>query len=471
MATVSTSTESTVPQSKTAQPLTHEELMGALRKQIEYYFSQENLMKDSYLLSLMNDSGYVPLTTIAGFRKVKDLSTNMDDILEALRSSQSVIVDEANLLIKPAFVFERKTIILRDVPADTTEEEVRALFNDLATVESVKAEFGNTWFVVVDSEKSAVSAVEALRHSTLHGAAVKARVKNESYLKNLMKMLNTNADGIPSEFVVPAGTQPMMFMPYPGQPMMMAFPQGSMFTQSMMANAIVEPKNARKGRNNRKGNHHDRHPRTIVQPTVVPQLHSPDVFPPLVSTSVPKPAPIDVKYSKDEICEIVKGLKDLSCPPIASEGVNEVIVETANQELVSKGRTFSIDQAIQQGVPRSMSVDSVDYTNMIQGDLDEALQEKVRKARRQHKHQPKLNYRSILKNSTPLPEATSAPAAAPAAPVAPAQETKAPAKKETKPVAKKPIEKRGKKNEGKVQEKKSKPKTEDDGWKTIEKKH
>jgi hypothetical protein len=38
-------------------------------------------------------------------------------------------------------------------------------------------------------------------------------------------------------------------------------------------------------------------------------------------------------------------------------------------------------------------------------------------------------------------------------------------------VAKKPIEKRGKKNEGKVQEKKSKPKTEDDGWKTIEKKH
>lgn len=49
-------------------------------------------------------------------------------------------------------------------------------------------------FVVVDSEKSAVSAVEALRHSTLHGAAVKARVKNESYLKNLMKMLNTNAD-------------------------------------------------------------------------------------------------------------------------------------------------------------------------------------------------------------------------------------------------------------------------------------
>ena len=96
-------------------------------------------------------------------------------------------------------------------------------------------------FVVVDSEKSAVAAVEALRQRTLHDAPVRARVKNESYLKNLMKMLNTNAEGIPSEFVVPTGTQPMMFMSYPNQSMMMAFPQGPVFNQSMMANAFVEP--------------------------------------------------------------------------------------------------------------------------------------------------------------------------------------------------------------------------------------
>lgn len=94
----------------------------------------------------MNDSGYVSLTTIAGFRKVKDLSTSMDDILEALKGAEGVVVDATNLLIKPAFVFERKTVILRDVPAETTEEEVRVLFEGLATVESVKAEFGNTWY-------------------------------------------------------------------------------------------------------------------------------------------------------------------------------------------------------------------------------------------------------------------------------------------------------------------------------------
>lgn len=76
--------------------------------------------------------------------------------------------------------------------------------------------------------------MEELRQRQLHGANVKARVKNESYMKNLMKMLTTTPEGIPAEFIVPAGTQPMLFMPYSGQPMMMAFSQGGMFNQPVM---------------------------------------------------------------------------------------------------------------------------------------------------------------------------------------------------------------------------------------------
>ena len=44
-----------------------------------------------------------------------------------------------------------------------------------------------------------------------------------------------------------------------------------------------------------------------------------------MSTSVPKPAPIDVKYSKEEICEIVKGVKDLSCPSLATSNIEDVV--------------------------------------------------------------------------------------------------------------------------------------------------
>ena len=51
---------------------------------------------------------------------------------------------------------------------------------------------------------------------------------------------------------------------------------------------------------------------------------------------------------------------------------------------------MSIDQAIQHGIPRSLSVDSVDYTNMLRGEMDEEISEKIRKTRKQNKHQPKL---------------------------------------------------------------------------------
>lgn len=106
----------------------------------------------------------------------------------------------------------------------------------------------------------------------------------------------------------------------------------------------------RRGRKGRKEfKHRERRPRAVSKPKVVPALQSAEIFPPLVPTTAPVVGSIDVKYSYKEICDIVKGVKDLSCPPIASAGVESALVETANQELVQKGRTFSIDQALQRG--------------------------------------------------------------------------------------------------------------------------
>lgn len=126
-----------------------------------------------------------------------------------------------------------------------------------------------------------------------------------------------------------------------------------------------------------------------------------------------------------------------------------------------------------------MSVDSVDYTSMIAGDVDEEVAEKVRKTRREKKHNKlcgcgggltRSNYRAILKNSAPVSEAMKKEKESPAVPLVPA----APAVPAVPaPVSEKKSEK--KKSERKVNEKKmneKKPKkTEEDGWVTIEKKH
>ncbi|KAK1262412.1 hypothetical protein QJS04_geneDACA001243 [Acorus gramineus] len=46
------------------------ELIAKLTKQIDYYFSDENLFKDTYLKKHMNEEGWVPISLIAGFNRV-----------------------------------------------------------------------------------------------------------------------------------------------------------------------------------------------------------------------------------------------------------------------------------------------------------------------------------------------------------------------------------------------------------------
>ncbi|KAK4360504.1 hypothetical protein RND71_019456 [Anisodus tanguticus] len=60
--------------------------------QIDYYFSNENLIKDTFLRQNMDEHGWVPITLIAGFKKVIELTDNIQLILNAVRSSTVVEV-------------------------------------------------------------------------------------------------------------------------------------------------------------------------------------------------------------------------------------------------------------------------------------------------------------------------------------------------------------------------------------------
>lgn len=62
--------------------------------QIEYYFSNENLVKDTYLRSKMDEQGWVSVSLIAGFKKVTALTNNVDVILDVMRHSTIVEVQD-----------------------------------------------------------------------------------------------------------------------------------------------------------------------------------------------------------------------------------------------------------------------------------------------------------------------------------------------------------------------------------------
>ncbi|XP_034683110.1 la-related protein 1C isoform X2 [Vitis riparia] len=68
------------------------QLHAKLVAQIDYYFSNENLIKDIYLRQNMDEQGWVPVKLIAGFKKVKLLTENIQLILEAVRTSTIVEV-------------------------------------------------------------------------------------------------------------------------------------------------------------------------------------------------------------------------------------------------------------------------------------------------------------------------------------------------------------------------------------------
>lgn len=68
------------------------QLHSKIVNQIDYYFSNENLVRDTFLRQNMDDQGWVPVKLIAGFNKVLHLTDNIQIILDAVRTSSAVEV-------------------------------------------------------------------------------------------------------------------------------------------------------------------------------------------------------------------------------------------------------------------------------------------------------------------------------------------------------------------------------------------
>ncbi|KAJ4965939.1 hypothetical protein NE237_017788 [Protea cynaroides] len=73
------------------------ELCDGIRLQIEYYFSKDNLVKDAYLKSLMDDEGWVPVQLIAEFKRIKAMTSDLNLIVRALQPSAFVEVQGAKM--------------------------------------------------------------------------------------------------------------------------------------------------------------------------------------------------------------------------------------------------------------------------------------------------------------------------------------------------------------------------------------
>ena len=66
-----------------------EELKAAIKKQLEYYFSRENISKDAYLVSQMDSQMYVPIAVIQQVRVRSACAVCVSNLTECAFSCSS----------------------------------------------------------------------------------------------------------------------------------------------------------------------------------------------------------------------------------------------------------------------------------------------------------------------------------------------------------------------------------------------
>lgn len=145
---------------------------------------RQNLVNDTFLVSQMDADLYVPISLVANFRRVREWTMDIDFIVQTLRDSSAVTVDESGTKVKPNISVQRNTVIWRDVP-ECTQDEINDLLKELNSppVQSIKQDIGNMWYFTFESEDDALKLLLGVRGKSFKGQAIAARMKSEPVLR------------------------------------------------------------------------------------------------------------------------------------------------------------------------------------------------------------------------------------------------------------------------------------------------
>ncbi|XP_038719719.1 la-related protein 6A-like isoform X2 [Tripterygium wilfordii] len=174
-----------------------DDLKRKIIKQVEYYFSDENLPTDKYLLSFIkkNKDGFVPISVIASFRKMKKLSQDYFLITAALRESSLLVVSSDAKKVKrihPLHFNEARdpkfcTVLVENLPEDHSVESIQRIFGEVGNIKSISIRDLN---VSEDQKKMVSRKLHALvEYETLEAAEkAVATLTNEDDWRNGMRV-------------------------------------------------------------------------------------------------------------------------------------------------------------------------------------------------------------------------------------------------------------------------------------------
>jgi hypothetical protein len=120
-------------------------LLDSIRQQMEFYFSDQNFPNDVFLNKLLQldetGAGWISLKVVANFNKIKQLTTQLDVVREALRSSKLIEVSEDGLYIRRRTKIllqekspDKRTIYVSKVPKNCDKESLSLVFGEYGAI-------------------------------------------------------------------------------------------------------------------------------------------------------------------------------------------------------------------------------------------------------------------------------------------------------------------------------------------------
>ena len=123
--------------------------LAAIKKQIEFYFSDSNYRRDAFLRKTAESDpeGYVPISVLITFNKLKSLTTDSEVIVKAIQESEVVSISEDKLKLKRVSDLPvtddsaARTLYVKGFPTDDSDvniESISSLFSAYGTILFVK---------------------------------------------------------------------------------------------------------------------------------------------------------------------------------------------------------------------------------------------------------------------------------------------------------------------------------------------
>nr|CAD1819904.1 unnamed protein product [Ananas comosus var. bracteatus] len=131
-----------------------DDVVQKITKQVEYYFSDANLATTEHLMRFItkDSEGFVPISVIAAFKKIKALVHNNSLLANALRTSSKLVVSDDGKKVRRQQPFteadveelQSRIVVAENLPEDHCYQNLMKVFSAVGSVKTIRTCYPQT---------------------------------------------------------------------------------------------------------------------------------------------------------------------------------------------------------------------------------------------------------------------------------------------------------------------------------------